>query len=616
MKKRRLSAVFVLAAAVMALGFFSGCAEKRVEGGELCVGIASEVTGEFGYGQWETTGADRVVRALVDGGSPVCRSETGEYSVDTRYAESLKSEYLADGSKVFTVELRDDICWSDGEKITAENYVAAILLFSGNAAKAAGASGVPGCYYAGAEEYAESGVFSGVRLEDKYVFSVTVAAEHLPYYWELSYIDVLPLDTELWIPEGTVISSDTGGSSFSPAITDEVFAKSIVNARFAAGPRRSVGPYSYGGVSDNMAVLELNPNYRAVSEDETPVIERLLFVETDGTAAAVENGIADIVIGVENAYAAAESLSQTGKFGFSAYGADTLTELLFQCDFGPTQFAEVRRAAAWLCDRQTMAERLAGKGASVPEDMFTPALSTAAGASSESFARNQDRARETLVENGWVLNAAGQAYTSGVRYKLVTREDAEGCIDTVVLADGRILMPLRLRVACNENSGHSLFVSDLAHAASSVGMEVVSASIGAKELSDRLERNSMDGIGYAVPLYNAFIVETGVEKKGDLAYRWTDDWRLISEACNPSYFYDEELDRISMQLSFGAEKPEEFYALLNEYSGRWAAAVPELPICRAAVCDVYSNVLRGYSASDTRDFARAVLSAWVNPEMA
>lgn len=609
MKRIRL----VLIVAVIAV-LFSACGGKDADGGVLRVGVSSAVSVGAGYGQWKETDADGIIRGLTLGGSPVICSETGEYSIDRRYARRIESEFLPCGDKTYTVELEKNIRWSDGSKVTAENYVASILLFSGSAAKKTGAAGKPGSYYVGAEEYAETGVFEGVRLIDEQTFSVTVSAEHVPYYWEYSYLDIYPIDIELWLPEGVAVKDSEAGCSFT--LPKLLTAEHINAVRFNNSSCRSLGPYIFEGIDNNVAVLKKNPNYIAEDKRSDPKIEEILFVQTDGTVSALENGEVDIVLGVEASHEVTDLLEKNESFSVSEYGASDITDLVFQCDIGPTGFLEVRRAVANLCDRHGFASVLSGDGATVPEFVFSDALENMLSSAFRPnyYRKSTDKAKALLADGGWVLNAAGQSYTSGLRYKLVSEEEAEDCIDAVVLEDGRILMPLRLRFACAENSGCIPFFEDLAASAEEVGMEIVWTELDEEILSDRLTRNAADGIAYAVPLYNGYLIEIPVDTRGDLSVRWTSDWRAVSEGRNICYFTDAELCDLALKLSFASENSEEFSKILTDHTERWSNTVPELPLSRGRVCDVYSAGLSGYEASSERPFSVAVLEAWMERE--
>ncbi|MBQ5972653.1 MAG: hypothetical protein IJL69_00510, partial [Oscillospiraceae bacterium] len=575
-------------------------------------GVSTPVTGELGDGMWRGTEADEIVPRLVGGASPVYRTDGGEVLADPAVAEKIEAEPLADGSRRYTVTLRSDLTWSDGTPVRAEQYVASILFFSLPGAEEC--SDPPGARLVGAADFAETGLFSGVRLLGENVFSVTVAAQFVPLTAELRYLDVSPMDTALWLPEDVAVVDSEEGCAFEPALDKEDFYAAVGGARTAEGPRRATGPYSFAGFEDGRAVLVRNAAYRARSESERPVIDRLAFVETDGSLSALENGYADILIGLRDAWSAAQTAAAGGA-GVSVYGGETLTELVLQCDFGPTSRVEVRRALAYLADRETLAPKMCGDGALVPAGTWSDSLWMSRETEFSFYAPGRDSAVGALVAGGWNLNAQGQSYTAGLRYRAVTAAEAENCPDTVVLDDGRILMPLILRMACGaDESGHALFLADLARSAEAVGMLIQTESFGAAEMRDRLARNAAAAVGYAKPLYHGFVVESPVSFDGDFSARWTSDWRAVSEGRNPCRLFDVELDRLAVGLTYGAESREEMLDLWRSYTARWMSLAPEIPLGREAVCDVYAPGLKGYEATDLRGFARAVLSAWIEAD--
>lgn len=611
MKRKLLCLALCLCAAAM---LFSGCGNRPVSGGELAVGIGSALTGEQGLGKWQTSAGDSLIGELTVGGSPVSRTGTGQYLPDRRFVKCVTETEHPDGSKTFTLELEEDVLWSDGSKLTAANYVASVLFFAEQAVLDSGASPEPGIYYVGWEEYRNTGVFSGVHLTGEYSFSVTVKAEHVPYYWEYSYLDIIPIDVSLWLPEGTGISGSSEGSRFTPDVSPQLSPESVNATRYTPEERRGLGPYVFRGVSDNMTVLERNPYYS--SEDGGPYIDRLLFVETDGTAAALENGKVDMVVGVENGYADAVRLGKREDTDLACRGEDSITELIYCCDIGPTAFTAVRKAVSMLCDRASAAAYIAGEGATVPELLLggelCGMLEKELGLSPS--APDREGAAALLEEDGWTLNAAGEIYSSGLRYKRVSEADAEGCMDAVVLADGSVLMPLRLRFACGEDEGQEKFLSELSAQGAELGMEIVSVSLDGEELANRLTRNSGAGIGYGVPLYNGFLTDVPVDMKGELSEKWTEDWRSIARGQNPTYLEDEQLCDIALEISYGARDQEEFFELLTAHTLRWRELSPELPICRGTVCDVYTSELMGYAPEGSGGFGTAILSAWLAPK--
>lgn len=112
------------------------------------------------------------------------------------------------------------------------------------------------------------------------------------------------------------------------------------------------------------------------------------------------------------------------------YGFDYLTfdrsgygKIQFQCDFGPTQFINVRHAVAMLLDRNEFANTFCqGWGGVVngpygtgmwqfidSEEWLNENLNT--------YAYDAAAATQLLIDDGWVYNADGTDYTTGIRYQ-------------------------------------------------------------------------------------------------------------------------------------------------------------------------------------------------------
>ena len=91
------------------------------------------------------------------------------------------------------------------------------------------------------------------------------------------------------------------------------------------------------------------------------------------------------------------------------------------------------------------------------------------------YSYSVDTAIKVLEEDGWVLDKDGNAYTTGIRYKEVTAEEAGDYKHNVTLADGRILMPLIIEWSSSENNSVSdLLVTMLANGeqTATAGMQI------------------------------------------------------------------------------------------------------------------------------------------------
>ena len=170
---------------------------ENVTGDDTLVIGTSEMSGDFFEG-WSNNAYDVIVRRLIgtEGTNAYATSvvdESGQWvNNDTVLAEEPKEFENEDGSKTITYKLTEDLKWSDGEDVTADDYLFYSLIFSDPSyIPVAGATTVGKDSLKGYEEFHDSGndvdEFEGLEKIDDYTFSVTVDSSFLPYYEE-SYL--------------------------------------------------------------------------------------------------------------------------------------------------------------------------------------------------------------------------------------------------------------------------------------------------------------------------------------------------------------------------------------------------------------------------------------------
>ncbi|MDO5047129.1 MAG: ABC transporter substrate-binding protein [Anaerococcus sp.] len=173
--------------------------ESQASGDSLVVGIG-ELNGDF-YGGWTNNASDVKVRRFMgiegnNGYSTVVQDETGQWvNNSTVLAEDPISEDNEDGSKTFTFKIKDDLKWSDGEGVNADDYLFGILLETHPDYIPLTGSTNPGAdAVKGYEAYigGESDIFEGLEKLDDYSFKITVDSSFLPYYEEASLSAVGP----------------------------------------------------------------------------------------------------------------------------------------------------------------------------------------------------------------------------------------------------------------------------------------------------------------------------------------------------------------------------------------------------------------------------------------
>lgn len=102
-------------------------------------------------------------------------------------------------------------------------------------------------------------------------------------------------------------------------------------------------------------------------------------------------------------------------------------KLGFRGDFGPVQFVEVRRAIAYCMDRAGFAKDFTGGFGGVSDGpyytgswMYKHAVEH--GMVLDAYATSVDSAIAALEEGGWIYDAEGNPYESGVRYKKIAAD--------------------------------------------------------------------------------------------------------------------------------------------------------------------------------------------------
>ncbi|EGC81986.1 ABC transporter substrate-binding protein [Anaerococcus prevotii] len=176
--------------------------ESQTSDDTLVVGLG-ELNGDF-LGGWTNNAGDVKVRRYMgiegnNGYKTVVQDEGGEWVNNKAVlAEDPKSEDNEDGSKTVTFKLKDGLKWSDGEPVTADDYLFASLLHTHpEYSKLTGSTNIGHDSAKGYEAYkkGDSDVFEGLEKVDDLTFKVTIDASFLPYYEEAALLaqDPLPM---------------------------------------------------------------------------------------------------------------------------------------------------------------------------------------------------------------------------------------------------------------------------------------------------------------------------------------------------------------------------------------------------------------------------------------
>ncbi|MDO4594780.1 MAG: ABC transporter substrate-binding protein [Tissierellia bacterium] len=170
----------------------------------------------FTNSSYDVMGRKLMGTDYYNGYTTYSRDKDGVYVVNkTTLTEDPEFKENEDGSKTATFKLNPDLKWSDGEAVTADDYVFASLMISDDQyGPLTGANSVGNDKAKGYKEYhaGETEEFEGVKKIDDHSFEYTISKDYLPYFAESSMYAISPLPMHS-LAENLAISES--GSAFA-----------------------------------------------------------------------------------------------------------------------------------------------------------------------------------------------------------------------------------------------------------------------------------------------------------------------------------------------------------------------------------------------------------------
>ena len=595
----------------------------------LIYGSTTEISGDLGNAWWTNNASDKKIRDLINDYNVITFDQQGAMLVNSTVVDGdIETTENEDGSKTFTVKIKEGLTYNNGEPITAADYVAyALVAYSPATLEAA--AGVVADSVVGSAEYqsGESNVISGLRLLDDYTYAITIVPEYLPYFYELSYADLSPLYLPMYAPNATLTVKDDGEGVYLDG--GELNADDINASRFIYEGRVSAGPYQIKKVDTGtlQAELVINPNYAGNFEGQKPTIETLVIVKTESATAidSLKTGAVDLLDTLTDGNLEinpALDLVDAGGFTYVDFERNGYGKLQFACDFGPTQFPAVRQAVAYLLDRNEFANQFCAGYGSVVDGPYGLCMWMYQD-SQEFFADNIDsysydpaKAIELLEADGWVLNADGSEYSgTGTRYKEVTAEEAGTYALNVTLPDGRILMPLHIMWSSSEDNPVSeLLVVMLANGqqTADAGMVIEQTVMSFTDLLNYMYRDASVDAKYGVPTYGMFNLATGFTQLYSQAYEMSMKDEYMG-TYNNNFIKDEKLATLAWDMVYGVEAGDDatYLDMWQQFMDRWNELLPDVPLYSNIYYTVHADWLEGYDQSSYWEFEDAVLYATI-----
>lgn len=532
--------------------------------GTFILGNTTDLSGKFRYASFGASNpgaSDNDVYGLISGLETIATTKEGGFEVNSTVVKNLSVTENDDGSATYTIELYDDLLFSDGSPVTAKNYLYFPMAFSTPvAAEAAGRDHKALMTAVGYDAFAAydgtnadvdgvSKVMTGLRLLGDYTFSVTIDAKYLPYFYAITYAGFSPTHQALWAGNADLLDDGEGVYWTDDFYTADQTALIAANAWNADESIPYAGPYmveSYDG-SDHSAILVINPYFKGNYEGVKPQIEKIVYKKIISETQLEDflSGGVDCLAAITGGAPTDEAIKavneSNGAFVFTHYSRAGYGKLGFRADYGPAQFAEVRRAIAYCMDRATFAKDFTGGyGGVVHGPYYTGSwmykAAVASGMLLDAYDTSVDSAIEVLEEGGWIYNAEGGEYTEGVRYKKIPGEFAtendknyksiDGAYTTVEI-DGDYYMPLVLNWFGTVNNEFSdLLVTGFEQNdnVKNAGMTVQKTIGDFAPMLDELYQAQVYGFYSGSPMYCIFNFATGFNSAAyDYAYNMTVD---------------------------------------------------------------------------------------------
>ncbi|MCL2812757.1 MAG: ABC transporter substrate-binding protein [Clostridia bacterium] len=334
------------------------------EGTELIIGTTTRMSGDFATDMWGTNTADMDVRALLHSYETVSWTRFGSMQFNSVVVKSVVHDMVG-GENMYTLEIYDDLLYSDGSAVTAADYVFALLLSC--APQIAEIGGTPQGlgHLKGFDAYqsGEAEALAGVRLLSDTEFQLIIPGGFLPYFYGVAMLQVSPFPIAVIAP-GCEIRDDGEGSYIYGEFTAELLQETMLNPEtgYVRNPQVVSGPYtleSYDGESSAVSFL-INLNFKGNALGQKPRIERLemrLVSEEDALELLTsgEIGLMNKVMDDEVVYPGMDMVDAE-EIRMASYPRSGLGFLSFACEKDPASSLAVRQALMRAVDKDAIIE--------------------------------------------------------------------------------------------------------------------------------------------------------------------------------------------------------------------------------------------------------------------
>lgn len=587
---------------------------------EIVAATTTQLDGYFFTDQWSANTASMDIRSLIHGYSTMAIGYNSTYENDTTAVTKVDVKADKNGNKTYTFTLNKNLTYNDGSPLKAVDYVFSALLLSSPALGELGAApgGFPAILGYEAYQAKETDVFQGVRLLKENMFSMTISAEYLPYFYEQMYVNVTPYPMAVLAPAFSVKDDGKGayitytGEGDAPALVD-VLRSTVLNdgAGYLYNPQVTSGAYTLASydAATHTAVLEKNEAYLGNWQGVTPKLDKVTYtsVTNDQIVPQLLAGKIDVVNKVTDGTIIFEGFEHTeaenSPLDRTAYARTGYGFISFSCEEAVTASQNVRQAIAYCTDADAyvtdflkvygmrvyghygIGQWMVGEVEEQLEELPQYEFDTAA-------------AVQLLVQDGWTLNDKGEAFVEGtdtVRYKK--------------LADDTLLK-LELKWAMPENStGAAKLKTYTVEHLQSAGFSVVVDEMAFTDLLNIYYRQSER-------THNMFYLASNFDIVYD-PYQAFSTEEAYQGVRNTTGIADETLMQLADDLR--RTEPEDLEAYVAKWLAlqtHYAQILPTYPLYSNIYVDFFTPWLYEYEPNIHSGFAESIIYAdWMDPAL-
>ncbi|MDD7305453.1 MAG: ABC transporter substrate-binding protein [Peptoniphilaceae bacterium] len=642
--------------------------ESQTSDDTLVIGT-TEMNGDFIEG-FTNSAYDIKVRNLMGiqgsvGYRTYQQNEEGEFVWNSAVlAEEPKTVENKDGSKTTTFKLKDDLKWSDGKPVTADDYLWKSLMTSnGDYNLVTGSIEIGNYSLKGYEDYraGKNEVFEGIKKIDDHTFEATIDSSFLPYYEEESlkmfdprpmhleapnlvidvnkvavkpdykltddekkaYIDSIDQQIENENKDFEANKKEAGGkvddetqkkhdeklagleerkkqaeSGQGLDPTKLIFEQAMLydTGTYRKNPSVTPGPYKFVEFKNNMVKLEKNDNYAGDFKGRKPSIPKIIVqaVNQKISIDLLANGDIDIweeeMEGAKVDQMIADA--KDGKIGgYLNYDRNGYGKLVFLNDRGATKYKEVRRAVAYLMDRNDFVQNFAGGYGVVTNGMYGSSqwMYKERGADLESkltnYTLNVDQANKELDNSPYKFESDGKTAWDQEKAQKAYQDNPENFDYWRYDKDGK---KLQVNQYGAQDSGiTTLLNNQLPDNAKQAGMEYNVQAGNFTTLLDYLYYPKEDAE------YTAFNMGSNFEVPYDPYFQFNSEGNDNTDRVN-----DPEADKLTVELrSVEPGNKEEYLDKWEAFNIWFNENLPEIPLYANKYYTGYSKRVKGFDTA-------------------